>query len=100
MFGVRKEQAEDSAARPFGICESVFLMEEFVVDVGPELFKDERSAIDCDTCNPALISFSKGALRAGVVKARDARGRACPASRAGQDVLRQQADTQDGAGRR
>jgi hypothetical protein len=37
-------------------------MEEFVVDVGPELFKDERSAIDRDTCNPALISFCKGAI--------------------------------------
>jgi hypothetical protein len=49
-------------------------MEELVVDVRPELFKDERSAIDRDTRNPALISFCKGAIGAGVVKARDARG--------------------------
>ena len=53
-------------------------MEEFPIDVGPELFEDERSAIDRDTCNPALISLSKGALRAGVVEARDARRGACP----------------------
>jgi hypothetical protein len=52
-------------------------MEEFPIDVGPELFEDERPAIDRDTCNPALISLSKGALRAGVVEARHARGGAC-----------------------
>jgi hypothetical protein len=55
-----------------------FLMEELPIDVRPELFEDERSTIDRDTCNPALISLSKRALRAGVVEARDASGGARP----------------------
>jgi hypothetical protein len=53
-------------------------VEKFVVDVGPEFFEDERSAIDRDVCNPKLVGLGKGALLAGVVEARDARGRACP----------------------
>jgi hypothetical protein len=55
-----------------------FLTEEFVVDVGPELFEDERPAIDRDICNPKLTGLGEGALLAGIVKARDAHGGTCP----------------------
>jgi hypothetical protein len=56
----------------------VFLMEESVVDIGPKLFEDGRACVDQNVRHPELIGLSKGALLAGIVKARDARGRTRP----------------------
>src|SRR5271165_79260 len=53
---------------------SVFLMEDFIVDVGPELLKETRSSVDRDIREPKLIGLGKGALLARIVKTGDARG--------------------------
>lgn len=51
---------------------SVFLVEEFVVDIGPELFEEGRSPIDRKICHPKIKGFAKGAFLAGIVKGGDA----------------------------
>ena len=71
-------------------------MDEFLIDVGPELFEDERSAIDRETCNQALISLSKGALSAWVVKTRYARGGACPKYLGGVECFMAAVGSRDG----
>jgi hypothetical protein len=71
-------------------------MEKFLIDVGPELFEDERPAIDRETCNQALISLRKRALSAGVVEARYARGGACPKYLGGVECFMAAVGSRDG----
>ena len=51
---------------------SVFLVEEFVVDIGPELFEEGRSPIDGEICHPKIKGLAKSAFPAWIVKGRDA----------------------------
>ena len=54
---------------------SVLLMEEFVIDIGPELFKEGRSRIDGEVCHPKIKGLAKGAFLARIVQGGDACGR-------------------------
>jgi hypothetical protein len=53
----------------------VLLMEEFVIDVGPEFLEGEGYAVQANIEDPALTGFGPGALAGGVVEIGDAGSR-------------------------
>jgi hypothetical protein len=69
-------RGQDGAIVCAGSRISVSLVEEFVVDIGPELFEEGRSPIDGETCHPKTKGLAKGAFLAWIVKGGDACG--CP----------------------
>ena len=72
----RKAQKDSALTQPMFSLTGLSspLMEDFAVDVGPKLLKEVRSSVNRYIRQPELIGFGEGALLAGVIKSRDARG--------------------------